>query len=468
MDYLPVFLNIRERYCLVVGGGEVALRKANLLDRAGGRLLVVAPDVGQALTDLVADNGGEIRRRGFAEQDLEDAALVIAATDDETLNERVSQLAGQCGLPVNVVDRPALCSFIVPAVIDRSPVVVAISTGGSSPVLTRRLKEQLEISLPGAYGRLATLLGDFRERVKQRIGDFGRRTRFWERLLQGPLSEMVFSGREDEARAFMEHELEHADAMDVSGEVYLVGAGPGDPDLLTLKALRLMHAADVVLYDRLVSDEILRKVRPDAEKFHVGKRRSEHAVAQEQINEMLVRLAREGKKVLRLKGGDPFIFGRGGEEIEQLAEARIPFQVVPGITAASGCASYAGIPLTHRDHSQSVRFVTGHRKDDRIDLDWPLLAKTDQTLVIYMGLLGLEHICQQLIAHGMDPETPVALIQQGTTRHQKVLIGSVSSMPDIVRRNDVQAPTIVIVGQVVRLHRRLAWFASDEQAAAGP
>lgn len=461
MDYLPVFLNIRDQSCLLAGGGDVALRKASLLARAGGRLLVVAPEVNPALLELVERNGGEVRRRSFAGEDMDEAALVIAATDDETLNERISVLAKQRGLPVNVVDRPALCSFIVPAVVDRSPVVVAVSTGGSSPVLTRQLKEKLEIMLPGAYGRLATMLGGFRERVKQQIGDFGRRTRFWERLLQGPMPEMVFSGREDEALAFIERELADADNMEVPGEVYLVGAGPGDPDLLTLKALRLMYAADVVLYDRLVSPEILEKVRPDAEKIHVGKRRSEHSVRQEQINEMLVRLAREGKKVLRLKGGDPFIFGRGGEEIDKLADARIPFQVVPGITAASGCASYAGIPLTHRDYSQSVRFVTGHRKDDRIDLDWPLLAKTDQTLVIYMGLLGLEHICGQLVEHGMDPEMPVALIQQGTTLQQKVLIGTVTTMPGIVRENDVRAPTIVIVGQVVRLHRQLAWFSPE-------
>ncbi len=446
----------------MVGGGEVALRKARLLDRAGGRLLVVAPSVDEALEELVEGNGGEVRRRPFQETDLRDAALVIAASSDQAVNEQLSALAEARKLPVNVVDQPSLCRFIVPAVVDRSPVVVAISTGGASPVLTRQLKEKLEIMLPAAYGRLAGLLGAFRRRVKARIGDFGMRTRFWERLLAGPMPEMVFAGKEEEAEAYMEQQLEQADAMDVPGEVYLVGAGPGDPDLLTLKALRLMYAADIVLYDRLVTPEILQKVRPDAQLIHVGKRRSHHEVPQESINEMLIRLAREGNKVLRLKGGDPFIFGRGGEEIDELADARVPFQVVPGITAAAGCAAYAGIPLTHRDHAQSVRFVTGHRRNDVVDLDWANLAAVNETLVIYMGLLGLETICGQLVAHGMDPELPCALVQQGTTRKQKVLVGTLSTLPDIVRASEVQAPTIVIVGRVVQLHRRLAWFAADE------
>lgn len=462
MDYLPLFMDIKHRTCLLVGGGEVALRKGALLHRCGARLVVVAPEVGEDLRSLAEDCGGEIHQRVFEDSDLEGVALVIAATSDVAVNQHISELAQSTSLPVNVVDQPDLCTFIVPAIVDRSPVVLAISTGGSSPVLTRQLKEKLEIMIPGAYGRLAAMLGSFRDKVKASIGDFEVRTRFWEKLLSGPLSEMVFSGKDEEAEAYIEHQISHADTLSAQGEVYLVGAGPGDPDLLTLKALRLMYAADVVLYDRLVSPEILAKVRPDADKIHVGKERNSHPVPQEEINAMLLRLAGEGKKVLRLKGGDPFIFGRGGEEIDSLAEEKIPFQVVPGITAASGCACYAGIPLTHRDYSQSVRFVTGHLKNDVVDLDWPHLAREDQTLVIYMGLIGLPNICQQLIAHGMSPEMPIAVVQQGTTVNHFVLTGTLESMPRLLEETPLKAPTLIIIGHVVKLHRELAWFMPDE------
>lgn len=460
MDYLPVFMDIRQRTCLLVGGGEVALRKATLLSRAGGRLMVVAPEVCEELRELVETGAGRIHQRPFADDDLGDVALVVAATSDNSVNRRISELARQRSLPVNVVDQPDLCTFIVPAIVDRSPVVIAISTGGSSPVLTRQLKEKIEQTVPAAYGRLATLLGRFRDRVKSHISDFGLRTRFWEYLLDGPLPGMVFSGKEKEAEDYLLAELERGAAQEQApqGEVYLVGAGPGDPDLLTLKALRLMYAADVVLYDRLVSPEILQKVRPDAEKIHVGKRRSHHPVPQEAINEQLVRLAQQGRKVLRLKGGDPFIFGRGGEEIDRLAALGIPFQVVPGITAASGCASYAGIPLTHRDHAQSVRFVTGHLKGDSVELDWAHLAREDQTLVIYMGLLGLPNICRQLVAHGMPATMPVAIVQQGTTATQRVVTGTLEDIAARVEAESIQPPTIIIIGHVVALHRELAWF----------
>ena len=458
MQFLPIFLNVRAQNCLIVGGGEVAYRKAVLLDRAGARLRVVAPEINPHLEALVIAGAGELHRRAYIEQDMEGVFLAIAATDDEAVNAEVSHAAKARGLPVNVVDKPSLCSFIVPAIVDRSPVVIAISSGGASPVLTRKLKEKLETMVPAAYGRLALLLGGFRGRAKSVITDFKRRTRFWEALLSGPLQEIVFAGKEEEARRYIEQRLSESDEISTQGEVYLVGAGPGDPDLLTLKALRLMQEADVVLYDRLVSPEIMQRVRPDAEKINVGKERTNHLVPQEEINDMLVRLALEGNKVLRLKGGDPFIFGRGGEEIDKLAEARIPFQVIPGITAASGCACYAGIPLTHRDYSQSVRFVTGHLKNDTIDLDWPTLAYENQTVVFYMGLVGLDVICSQLIAHGMAADMPIALVQQGTTANQKVLIGTLESMPAIVKVSEVQAPTIIIVGRVGKLQSRYSWF----------
>lgn len=458
MQFLPVFLNIRAQTCLVVGGGDVAYRKAVLLDKAGARLCIVAPAICTQLETLVIAGAGELYRREFVESDMEGVFLVVAATDVEEVNALVSSQAKARGLPVNVVDKPALCSFIVPSIVDRSPIVIAISSGGNSPILTRKLKEKIETLVPAAYGRLALLLGNYRGRVKSVIGDFKKRTRFWEFLLSGPMTEIVLAGKEDEARRYIEQQLTLVEHIDARGEVFLVGAGPGDPDLLTLKALRLMQEADVVLYDRLVSPEIMQRIRPDAEKIHVGKERANHLVPQEQINDMLVRLAQEGKRVLRLKGGDPFIFGRGGEEIAGLAAAKIPFQVIPGITAASGCACYAGIPLTHRDYSQSVRFVTGHLKDGSIDLDWPILAIENQTVVFYMGLVGLEVICSQLIAHGMDKEMPIALVQQGTTPNQKVLTGTLATMPEIVKAQQVQAPTIIIVGRVVKLHGQYSWF----------
>lgn len=461
MQFLPIFLNIRAQNCLVVGGGEVAYRKAVLLDRAGARLRVVAPSISGELERLVVAGAGELRIREFKESDLDGVFLVVAATDDEDVNSAVSVLAKGLGLPVNVVDKPDLCSFIVPSIVDRSPVVIAISSGGTSPILTRKLKEKIEILVPASYGRLALLLGAFRKRVKSVITDFKSRTRFWEALLSGPMPSMVFAGELDSARRYIESQLGASESISTEGEVFLVGAGPGDPDLLTIKALRLLYEADVVLYDRLVSAEIMLKVRPDAEKINVGKERANHAVPQEEINEMLVRLAKEGKKVLRLKGGDPFIFGRGGEEIDKLAEAKIPFQVVPGITAASGCACYAGIPLTHRDCSQSVRFVTGHLKDGSIDLDWENLAREHQTIVFYMGLVGLERICSELIAHGADADLPIALVQQGTTDTQQVLTGTLTTMPALVQSTQVKAPTIIIVGKVVALQSKYSWFRKE-------
>jgi uroporphyrin-III C-methyltransferase/precorrin-2 dehydrogenase/sirohydrochlorin ferrochelatase len=458
MDLLPIFLNIKNKKCVVVGGGEVAFRKATLLLRAGADLHIVAPALSDELRKLCVDRGCTIITREFEEADINDAILVVAATDDLETNERVSVIASKLNIPVNVVDQPDLCSFIMPSIVDRSPIVVAISSGGSSPILTRKLKELNETMIPGRIDKLAELLGSFRGRVKNEIADFSERIRFWENVLDSEIPELVYNGQDDQARSALDNWLTNPQSDRVGGEVYLVGAGPGDPDLLTLRALRLMHKADVVLYDRLVSPEILLKLRPDAEKIYVGKRSADHAVPQETINEMLVRLAKEGNKVLRLKGGDPFIFGRGGEELESLAAAGIPFQVVPGITAASGCASYAGIPLTHRDYSQSVRFLTGHTKDGRVPLEWDILVKEQQTLVFYMGLAGLPHICDQLLKHGMSSTTPVAVIQQGTTQTQKVVVGNLDSIAGLAVEKEIQAPTIIIIGEVVKLQESLSWF----------
>jgi len=458
MDLLPIFLNIKNKKCVVVGGGEVAFRKATLLLRAGADLHIVAPLVSDELRKLRLDRDCTITLKIFEEADLNDAVLIVAATDDLEINERVSVIASKLNIPVNVVDQPHLCSFIMPSIVDRSPIVVAISSGGTSPILTRKLKELNETMIPGRIDKLAELLGSFRGRVKTEIDDFSERIRFWENVLDSEIPELVYNGQDDEARSALDNWLTNSQSDRVGGEVYLVGAGPGDPDLLTLRALRLMHKADVVLYDRLVSPEILLKLRPDAQKIYVGKRSADHAVPQETINEMLVRLAKEGKRVLRLKGGDPFIFGRGGEELESLAAAGIPFQIVPGITAASGCASYAGIPLTHRDYSQSVRFLTGHTKDGRVPLEWDILVKEQQTLVFYMGLAGLPFICDQLLKHGMSSTTHAAVIQQGTTQNQKVVVGSLDRIAGLAVEKEIQAPTIIIIGEVVKLQKSLSWF----------
>jgi uroporphyrin-III C-methyltransferase/precorrin-2 dehydrogenase/sirohydrochlorin ferrochelatase len=457
MDFLPIFLDVRDQPCLVVGGGEVAARKCALLLRAGARVTVRAPALSAAFdADLAAARIAH-RPGNFRDEDLTGCAVVIAATNDDAVNRAVAAVAKARRIPVNVVDQPALCSFILPSIIERAPLIVAISSGGASPVLARLLRARLESLIPAGYGRLAALAGAFRDRVKARLKPAERR-RFWERVLEGPIAELVFSGREGEARKALQDALDDTRLALGGGEVSLVGAGPGDPDLLTFRALRLMQQADVVVYDRLVSQPILDLARLEAERIYAGKERAKHALPQEDINQLLVRLAREGKRVVRLKGGDPFIFGRGGEEIATLAAEGIPFQVVPGITAAAGCASYAGIPLTHREYSQSVVFVTGHLQDGSMNLNWPALAQPRQTVVFYMGLLGVDILCRELAAHGLPGSTPAALIQQGTTPQQRVLAGTLDTLPGIVRQSGVRAPTLIIVGEVVKLRDRLKWF----------
>jgi len=457
MDYLPLFHKLQGGRVLVVGGGEIALRKARLLADAGAALRVVAPEVDGQLAALAREGGGEVLVRGYQASDLEGCRLVIAATDDSALNAQVSSEAQARSLPVNVVDAPALCTVIFPAIVDRSPLVVAVSSGGDAPVLARLIRAKLEAWIPSAYGELAGLAARFRHKVKALYPDVNQRRGFWESVFQGPVAERQLAGQGAEAERLLQAMVDGAPVQQ-GGEVYLVGAGPGDPDLLTFRALRLMQQADVVLYDRLVAPAIIEMCRRDAERIYVGKRRADHAVPQDKINRLLVDLARQGKRVLRLKGGDPFIFGRGGEEIEELADEGIPFQVVPGITAASGCSAYGGIPLTHRDYAQSVRFVTGHLKDGTSNLPWDDLVAPAQTLVFYMGLVGLPTICAELIRHGRAASTPAALVQQGTTRNQRVFTGTLADLPELVARHEVHAPTLVIVGEVVQLREKLAWF----------
>jgi uroporphyrin-III C-methyltransferase/precorrin-2 dehydrogenase/sirohydrochlorin ferrochelatase len=366
-----------------------------------------------------------------------------------------------------VVDQPELCTFIMPSIIDRSPVVAAVSTGGASPVLARLIRTRLEALIPASYGRLAALVRNYRQQVKDKFGAPSDRRIFWEKVLRGGVAERVFSGHMDEAESAMQRALAESGEPSPTGEVYLVGGGPGDPDLLSFRALRLMQQADVVVYDRLVASAVMEMTRRDAEHVYVGKERDHHAMRQEEINELLVKLAKQGKRVVRLKGGDPFIFGRGGEEIDTLAAEGIPFQVVPAVTAASGCAAYSGIPLTHRDHAQSVTMVTGHLKDGSIDLNWEQLASPNQTVVFYMGLRGLPMICEQLMAHGVSPGMPIALVQQGTTEKQRVFVATLSTIQAVVEREQPKPPTLIIVGEVVQLRDKLNWYQAPEHPTKG-
>lgn len=462
IDYFPLFIKLQDQPCLVVGAGEIAARKIELLAKAGARISVVAVEIGQAVAALRESHGLNIRQKAFADADLDGMCLVVSATDNRQVNEVVSAAARQRNIPVNVVDNPDLCSFIFPAIVERSPLIVAVSSGGVSPVLARLLRAKVETAIPAAFGLLAKFADDFRDEVKKRLPQTAGRRIFWEEVFQGAIAELVYTGRRQDADQLLRDKLAAAERQSVQGEVYLIGAGPGDPDLLTFRALRLLQQADVVVYDRLVSTEILDMARRDAQKINVGKQRNNHSLPQESINELLANLALSGKRVARLKGGDPFIFGRGGEEIETLMQQGVQFQVVPGITAASGCASYAGIPLTHRDHAQSCTFVTGHLKDGSINLNWRQLAAPNQTIVIYMGLVGLEVICQALIEHGCPADHPIGIIQQGTTRHQRVIIGTLSDLPRRVAEAEVKAPTLIIVGSVVNLHRQLEWFKGDD------
>jgi len=455
MDYFPVFLNLKAQDCLVVGAGEVAARKIDLLMRAGAKITVIADRVSDHIANIKDIN---IITKKIAVEDIASFKLVVSATDNSETNKLVSQTAKMHNIWVNVVDNPELCTFIFPAIIDRSPLIAAVTSGGSAPVLARLIRAKIETLLPPSYGKLAQLADSFRSAVKKKFDNPAQRRIFWENVFQGQVAELVFAGQEQAAQVQLQNLLNDSDAEKNNGEVYLIGAGPGAADLLTFRALRLMQQADVVVYDRLVSADILDLARRDSEKIYVGKQRDNHTLPQESINELLASLAKSGKRVARLKGGDPFIFGRGGEEIETLMQHGVSFQVVPGITAASGCASYAGIPLTHRDHAQSCTFVTGHLKDGSINLNWTQLAAPNQTIVIYMGLVGLEHICLSLIAHGSSPDLPIAVVQQGTTTNQRVVTGTLSTLATIISDQDIKPPTLIIIGTVVTLRAKLNWF----------
>ena len=463
MQALPIFMNINQRLCVVIGAGEVAARKVTMLLRAQASVTVYAPEICPTLADLVEAGRIRYQQARFADQQLSGACLVIAATNDLQVNTAVSLAAQANNIPVNVVDAPALCTFTMASIVERSPIVIAISSEGNAPVLARYLRSKIETMLPAGYGRIAAIAGEFRDKVKSKYATSQARRIFWEGVLQGPIVERILAGQEAAARIGLDQLLADDTASQQHGEVYLVGGGPGDPDLLTFRALRLMQQCDVCVYDKLVSPEVLDLVRRDAELIYVGKSRDQHTLPQEEINQLLARLALAGKRVLRLKGGDPFIFGRGGEEIETLMQQGVPFQVVPGITAANGVSSYAGIPLTHRDYAQACLFITGHLKNGVLDLDWAAMARPQQTVVIYMGLVGLEQICQQLIAHGVAPDMPAAVIQQGTTKHQRVVSANLSDLASQVAAAKMKAPCLTIIGQVVQLREKLNWFEPQTQ-----
>ena len=466
MDQLPIFLNVNGKRTLIVGNGVSAARKADLLLRAGSDLTIVAPLLGEELSQLAETYSFKHQATELTAADLRGCLVVFACSSDDTVNQKLRGFAAAAGVLVNVSDKTEECDFIMPALVDRTPLLIAISSGGTSPLLVRMLKARFETTIPAAYGRLAEFAGSYRDRIKELVPNLTRRRRFWEAMVSGPVAEHIFSSQIEQAESLMETQLhEAAVAGDQAplGEVYLVGTGPGDPDLLTFRALRLMQQADVVLYDRLIGDGILNLVRRDAKRIYVGKLKNNHTVSQEEIGRMLIDLAQQGKRVLRLKGGDPFVFGRGGEEIEALSENGIAFQVVPGVTAANGCAAYAGIPLTHRDHAQACVFVTGHEKDGELKLNWKSLIQPRQTVVLYMGLSSLGAITRGFMNNGADPTTPAAVIENGTRHGQRVITGTLESLLDKASMAKVKSPALIIVGSVVSLRDKLSWFSNKPQ-----
>ncbi|MCW8109340.1 siroheme synthase CysG [Alteromonas ponticola] len=462
MQYFPAFIDTTSLTCLIVGAGNVAARKLELVLKTQAQIIVVADHVSPAVAELAQSPNVKLHQRKFREHDLAEVGMVFVCTADTQLNEHIYRLAKPRNILVNVVDNTPLCQFITPSIIDRSPITIALSSGGAAPVLLRHLRQKLESVIPQHISKLGDFAQRARDKVKQVLRGVTARRNFWETIFEGDVAELIEKNQDEKAQRLFDQTLSlAATEQQHAGQVYLVGAGPGDADLLTFRALRLMQKADVVIYDRLVSAQILELVRRDAEKLYVGKAKSLHSVPQDEINALIVQRAQQGQRVVRLKGGDPFIFGRGGEEIASLVDAGIDFQVVPGITAASGASSYAGIPLTHRDHAQSVVFATGHLKDGTVDLNWPALAHVNQTIVFYMGLTGLPIICHKLVEHGLSSDTPIALIENATLPEQRVLTGKLSNIEHLADHADIQPPSLIIVGSVVNLHGSLNWYNSQ-------
>ena len=451
MEHLPLFIKIKHRPCLVVGGGKVAARKARVLLARGARLTIVAPKLCAELAEMQSQFIWQ--NDVFAAHYLDEQFLVVAATDNKEVNARVYQSANSRGLLVNKADDSKRSAVIFPSIVERFPLQVAFSTGGDAPWLARLLRARLDALLPKQWGELSRVAGKLRQKVQASFATSEQRRRFWARAADdATLNKLLAQGE----TAAAERWLAQAIAKPQTGEVILVGAGPGDPELLTVKALNELQKAEVVLFDQLVSPEILALIRPEAELISVGKKAGHHSVPQEQINQLLVEQALTGKRIVRLKGGDPFMFGRGAEELETLKAAGIAYQVVPGITAAAGATAYAGIPLTHRDHAQSAVFITGHSKEDGKEPNWASLAQSRQTLVIYMGLMRSSHIQQRLIEHGLAASTPVALIERGTTPQQRVVRGTLQELASLAEQ--VVSPSLMVIGEVAALADSLAWF----------
>jgi uroporphyrin-III C-methyltransferase / precorrin-2 dehydrogenase / sirohydrochlorin ferrochelatase len=465
MNYLPVFFDLKSLKVLIVGGGEVALRKLALLERTGGSITVVAPTVLPDFEARAAAGKIDVKLREFVPEDLNGARLVIVATSRRAVNRWIASLSEARAIPVNVVDDREASRFIVPAIIDRDPVLVAVATEGTSPVLARRLRERLEAAIPKRIGELSLWLRALRHAARRRLRDTDDRRRYFETIVDGAAARRFTAGDVHGAQRIAQQLLSgSAGSAPAAGEVTLVGAGPGDPELLTLKALRALQDADVILHDRLVPDAILDMARRDAARICVGKAAGGIGSTQQQINALLIEHARHGKRVVRLKGGDPFIFGRGGEELEALSQARISFSVIPGVTAAAGCAAYAGIPLTHRDYAHSVTFVAGHGDADGREPDWRTLSKPGTTVVFYMALSRVRHIAAQLVEHGAAATLPAAVIAHGTRENQRVVTGTLATIATLAAQADLQSPALIVVGEVVSLQPTLAWF----NAAAPP
>jgi uroporphyrin-III C-methyltransferase / precorrin-2 dehydrogenase / sirohydrochlorin ferrochelatase len=465
LKYFPVFFDLRGQKVLIVGGGEVALRKISLLERTGASITVVAPDIAPELMSRAAAGKVKLFIREFSPEDLQGARLVIVATSRRAVNRWIASLSESRNIPVNVVDDAESSRFIVPAIIDRDPVLVAVSTGGASPVLARRLRERLEALIPAGIGELASWLRTLRDASRRKLRQGGARRRFFEAIVDGPAARRFIAGDIEGATRIARRLLAATSAAPrASGEVTLVGAGPGDPELLTLKGLRALQDADVILHDRLVPPAVLDLARRDAQRICVGKAAGNIGSTQQEINALLIEHANQGKRVVRLKGGDPFVFGRGGEELQALAAARINFSVVPGITAALGAAAYAGIPLTHREHAHSVTFVTGHGQGHGPEPDWRALAMPGATAVFYMGLARLDRIVEMLLANGAPGTRPAGIVAQGTASDQRVVTATLATIRSVAAGANLQAPALLIVGDVVGLHSSLAWFNTEAAA----
>lgn len=461
MDYLPIFVNIKNQHCLIVGGGAVAARKADLFIKSGAIVTVIAPEIKTEMKHHLAHGKVVWQMDTFSDDvmhGLRVPKFVISATDDQKVNLAVYDYCQRHGIAVNVADQTKLCDFILPAIVDREPMTIAVSTGGRSPVLARLMKARLETMIPSGFSKLADLVGRYRNKVKEAIADGDGRKAFWESILDGAFIDKAVHGQHSEAEQQLEQQINRVAEQGQplpQGEVYLIGAGPGDPDLMTFKGLRLLQQADVILYDRLVAPEIIEMARREAERIYVGKKDKWHKVEQPDIGMLMVELAKQGKRVARLKGGDPYIFGRGAEEAEVLVNHGVSYQVVPGITAAAGCSAYAGFPLTHREFSQSVSLVTGHQQAGAEGIDYARLAQSGDTMVFYMGVKNAPKIQQGLLSNGVSPEMPVAIIEKGTTAEQRVTVSSLVNLSETLQENAIKPPALIVVGDVIKMRERL-------------